>query len=268
MSEPVVDTPCGPLVPRAGEGTGRSRTGNPVARYKNGAIKSIALESQTIVPTPLGPLPAEALTFYENGALKRVFPLNGKISGFWTEENERALTRELDVALPIGRVAKRFICFHFYPDGRVRSVTLWPGERVDVTTPCGRLSARVGIAFYASGAVRSLEPASEQPVRTPIGWMTAYDGSASGITGDENSLAFREDGTLVTLATCSCAVTVTAADGTRKTYTPVLRCDEPVPVRLSFTDGRVVFNERDGYDAATAKFDIRERVLPPSPCSA
>lgn len=31
------------------------------------------------------------LTFYENGELKRVFPLDGKISGFWSEEEEKRL---------------------------------------------------------------------------------------------------------------------------------------------------------------------------------
>ena len=38
---------------------------------------------------------AEQVSFYESGALKRIFPLNGTLSGYWTQEDEAKLATPL-----------------------------------------------------------------------------------------------------------------------------------------------------------------------------
>jgi len=86
-----LQTPLGNLVPQyEAEDMGR-RSVKPICFYKDGSLKSLPLQSQTILDTPAGPMPAELVTFYPSGAIKRIFPLDGKLSGFWSWQNEYKL---------------------------------------------------------------------------------------------------------------------------------------------------------------------------------
>ena len=92
VTEPnMLTTPYGILVPQyEAEDMGR-RSVKPLYFYKDGALKSIALQSQTMLETQVGTIPAELVTFHKNGSIKRIFPLDGKLSGFWSWKNEFAL---------------------------------------------------------------------------------------------------------------------------------------------------------------------------------
>ena len=73
----LLKTPYGEIVPQyEAEDMGR-RTVKPLYFYKDGSLKSVALQTQTLITTPIGPFPAELVTFHKNGNIKRVFPLDG-----------------------------------------------------------------------------------------------------------------------------------------------------------------------------------------------
>ena len=61
----------------------------------------------------------------------------------------------------------------FYPTGEVKSLTLWSGETVKLTTPAGIFPARAGLRLHRSGALASFEPAMPIAIRTPIGFVQA-----------------------------------------------------------------------------------------------
>ena len=87
----VLATAAGDLVPQHTIDDARRMHRPPVVFHPNGHVRSLPLERRTPVATPLGTLPAELVTFHDNGALARVFPLNGKLSGYWTEADEAGL---------------------------------------------------------------------------------------------------------------------------------------------------------------------------------
>ncbi len=241
-----LETPLGRLVPQySGEDLRKPRV-EPVTFHPGGALKSLPLETQVRVSTPLGEMPAELVSFHPSGAVRRVFPLNGKLSGAWTWEDEQRLAEPLTLETPAGRVEARLICAHFHPSGALRSLTLWRGEEAEIDTPLGRIRARLGLSFYEDGALRSLEPAEPLEVPTPIGRLRTYDSEALGVSGDVNSLAFAPEGRLEALASTDCAVIATCGGQTRR-FAPGKRqslCEEDavdtVPLRLRFESGRVL----------------------------
>lgn len=239
-------TPLGPLAPQYTAHALRKRQLPAISFHQNGMIRNLPLEEQTWVSTPQGPMPAEQVTFYDTGALKRVFPLNGTLSGYWTQEDEAALAEPMALDTPIGLVEALIVSAYFSPQGSLRSLTLWPGQTIDVPSPVGAVTARIGVSFFDSGALKSLEPATPSAVPTPVGELLAFDSDAVGICGDENSLRFRENGALLGLKTLAHAFDVKLENGRVCRVTPPLRrnpCDgermEAAPLSLEFGSGRV-----------------------------
>lgn len=213
--------------------------------HPNGHVKSLPLEVSTPVDTPLGKLNAELVTFYEDGSVRRVFPVNGKLSGHWDWNNEGTLNNPVTLQTPAGSFTAKLISVQFFADGALRSVTLWPGEQVTIQSPAGAVKTRVGMAFYQDGTLRSLEPAEPVMVSTPIGGIEAFDSDPEGITGDENSLTFTPSGEVQSLATVTFGLTVSGPEGVRE-FKPawgVNLCDESertvLPLVVSFGNGRV-----------------------------
>jgi hypothetical protein len=240
-AEVALPTSVGPLVPQYSTDDLRKRTVQAVLFYENGQLRSIPLEQPTPVDTPAGRIMAELVTFHPDGSLSRVFPLNGKLSGYWTQEDEGRLAQPVTFASPLGPLSLKIIGLSFYPEGALHSITLWPGETLEVPTPAGTLAARVGVSFRPDGCLRCLEPAKPQSVPTPVGSVMAYDLDAVGISGDANSLAFAEDGTVARVATSLTSLRVGHPDGTTELYSPGTReslCGdadvEPVPLLLEF----------------------------------
>ncbi len=246
----TLDTPYGELVPQYETSDMGRRVRKAVSFYKNGAIKSLPLQQQTEIRTPAGTIAAELVTFHENGAIKRVFPLDGKLSGFWSWKNELALATETVLRTPGGIVRAKILGVRFYECGAMKSVTLWPGESASVRTPCGELEFRTGISFYENGAVRSLEPLKKTAVPTPLGMMTAFDNEPLGVHGDRNSLEFDRHGLVTGLKTVDDEVTAVFPGGGLQAFRPGEKnnvCGDErkvsVPLAIRFAEGSVSFND-------------------------
>ena len=268
-----LSTPLGPLVPQFTANTLRRRQLPAMTFHPNGMLRNVPLEEQTAVPTPAGPVPAEQVTFYPCGALRRVFPLNGTLNGYWTQQDETSLAAPLALDTPVGPVEALFISLNFNPQGGLRSLTLWPGSTLDVPSPLGSIAARIGVSFFDSGALSSLEPACPVPVPTPLGSLLAYDPDAIGICGDSNSLRFRENGSLLALKTTAHAFDVTLENGRVRRLNPTLRrnpCDgerlEAAPLTLEFGGGRVSIRTSDRAKVSAASRDVTAAPFhPPLP---
>ncbi len=244
----LLTTPYGTFTPQYEGCEERRRMIPEVSFYPNGTLRALPLQEQALVTTPLGSLPAEMITLYDNGAVKRVFPMNGKLSGFWTQEDEEKLAEELSIHTPFGPVSAKFISICFDSNGSLRSLTLWPGQILTVPTPLGVLPTRVGVSLYASGQVASMEPARPLRVPTRIGVLHAYDPDAHGVHGDHNSLSFDLQGEVLGLTTVTDQVAITGPDGLNSIMKPAVResmCSEdvlePVPMQIHFEGRKVVF---------------------------
>jgi hypothetical protein len=194
--EVSVRTPSGRLTPVWDYEDARKKYAASVVFYESGALRSVRLQEPCAVPSPLGKaVPAERISYFESGAVKRLFPLDGKISGFWTQRDEMKLARDVTVTFPWGGLTLPASCLSFFETGEIRSVTLWPGNSVTLPLPTGESVKGVsGFSLYRDGSLESVEPLSPARVRTPIGVMPAYDPEALRVCADNNSLKFDRAG--------------------------------------------------------------------------
>lgn len=267
----VLDTAAGELIPQFTTDDLRRKTVQAVHFYENGNVRSLPLESATPVFTPAGIISAEMLTFYESGRVKRVFPLNGKLSGYWSQEDEESLAEPVTIDTPAGAVSAKLISLCFYESGALRSITLWPGSVVRITAPCGVVETRVGVSFSEDGRLLSLEPASPTQVETRAGTFTAYDPDAVGIHGDSNSLKFNAEGEVIALTTTLSRITATDHTGREFVFSPEYReslCgdgdEEMVPMKVDLSDNGLTtcigsdsertFLDFSEYEICTAPF--------------
>ncbi len=274
----ILTTPFGDLIPQfETEDMGR-RAKKPVYFFKNGALKSLPLQQQTRVRTPVGEIPAELVTFYESGAIKRIFPLDGKLSGFWSWKNELALAGESTLSTPAGKVTAKILALRFHESGALKSITLWPGQKAQLETPYGKKEFRTGAAFYENGSLRSFEPLKKTEIPTPIGVMTAFDNEPNGIHGDLNSLQLDHNGLVSALCTIDNEVVVYFPGGNRQTFTPGTKnnvCGDErkisVPMKIRFEKGAVFFNESAPFRFDRYSFEVRKHtqktVMPAYACA-
>ena len=272
-----VKTRCGVLVPRYGEMNVRRKNNSSISFFENGVAKRIVLEQQTPVDTPLGIKPAELVTFYKSGALKRFFPLNGQISGYWSEQDEEGFLETLSLSLPFGELRAKIVGCCFYESGAIKSLTLWPTQTIKVETNFGSVAVRHGLSFYENGAIKSLEPAHETAVPTPIQTLHAYDTMAIGVHADSNSLVFDEKGNVTALTVPGTVFKIIRDDGYTETIAPVLVTDPldnesmiELPVRVSFSAGSVLFevNSRQSeFDLHRTRFVIQSQKQMKSKCT-
>lgn len=190
------------LYPYYGENE-RRKLSPSIKFYDDGSVKSIYLEKQTMIDSPWGSLPAELITFYQNGSLCRLFPLNGKISGYWTETSEIKLLAKMPFTFFGGEFTARPMCFHFYESGSLKSLTLQSSERVSLNTPVGKLKIKCGFSLYEDGSICSTEPAAAQYVSTPIGMVHAFSPDSVDVSADSGSLTFTKEGAVSSLETIS-----------------------------------------------------------------
>ncbi|MCX7921890.1 MAG: hypothetical protein N3B21_07765 [Clostridia bacterium] len=260
-----LETMYGTLIPQYDNSEARRKYVKSLSFYGGGQLQSISLEKQIDIKTPAGTFPAELITFYQSGSIKRLFPLNGKITGYWTEKDEYNLAKGLAVSFPFGSLTKKIIGIQFYKSGEIKSLTLWPDERVEIPSPAGMINTRIGLSFYPGGSIKSLEPESPVVVNTEIGEIYAYDSSAVGINGDINSLCFYEKGNIESLVTSTDIITV-QCNGKTITYGPSFRPslldynkNEIVPLRLYFKDGFIMFEDagNKAYDISECNFTIK-----------
>jgi antitoxin component YwqK of YwqJK toxin-antitoxin module len=248
-----LETAFGVLIPQYSDEEPRRKYTKSLSFYPNGDLKSISLHKQTSIATPAGTLPAELVTFYEHEKICRIFPLNGKLTGFWSEANEYELAEELQFKLPFAEFKQKIIGIHFFETGAIRSMTFWPKDSVTIDSPIGSVPIRIGFSLYPDGSLQSLEPQRPLSVDTPIGKITAYDLNANGMSGDSNSLCFTPAGDIQSLMTSSDRIVMTDRQGTQISFSPGLAsniCDdqkmEPVPLYIEFTATGIKFGQKDG----------------------
>ena len=255
-----IKTPVGSITPQyAVEDHGR-RMLKPVTFYDNGKLRKAPLQEAADIETQYGIISAELVMFYDDGSLKKLFPLNGKLSGYWGEKDEFALAKDLELALPCGTIKAKPINLAFYRNGNIKSITLWPQETVEVQTPLGTMRVHVGISFYEDGSVKSVEPVEPFTVKTKIGTISAYDNDPEGIMGDINSLQFNNQGEVTALSTTENALILKNAAGGQIKYSPTEKeslCSEnasvTIPLHIEFTSETIRFNH-----SASEEYNLSE----------
>ncbi|URZ18403.1 hypothetical protein [Clostridium felsineum] len=258
-------TEIGSFVPRFEEDGIRTKSTSTVAFYRSGKLKSVALNSREMVVTPIGNIKSELITFYENGNIKKVFPVNGKITAFWTEQNEYELAEIIELKLKIGQIKTKVVALSFYESKKLKSITFWRKDRVKLKTPIGIVEVRMGLALYKNGEIKSLEPLSKIRVKTPIGTILAYDINAIGISGDKNSLCFYGNGEIKSLITSTDKIEIYNNVGEYiRSIKPKLKSSlfredklEVVPYKVEFLGDRVKFgNTGEVFNINNYKFRI------------
>lgn len=208
-------THAGELIPAYGEITARRRQKPSVTFHTNGMIKSVALEACQEIQTPIGELPCERVTFYETGEIRRVFPMDGQISGFWSESDEKALGIPLSFKFDFTEFTAYISAVSFYRDGSIRSITLFGDEKIQLKTRFGAHTVRHGFSLYEEGGLRTFEPAVPTVFKTPIGSIAAYDPNANGINADSGSVMLDKLGELEGLCTVSQKIAVVSGGETQ-----------------------------------------------------
>lgn len=262
----VVETPVGMLIPRYSRPGIRTKELKSLSFFEDGSIHSVCLEEQTDIMTPLGMFPAELVTFYEDGSLCSVFPLNGQIGFGWSEEEEGALAKSYDYSLPFGKITVKLNGMRFYPSGRLKNLLFWPGETVRLSTPVGSFPARAGVRLYEDGMLESFEPAEPILIVTPIGPVMAYDVNAVMVDADCNSVRLDREGKLVQIRTSGDIIVRNGSTG-RKSISSRTRMglmdDTLVKLPLTLTFGQGLVTIDDGLAADIyGTDDHRFLVLP------
>lgn len=244
-----IHTTVGILKPRSEADFPRHPDVEAVEFHDSGHPDRVAIESAT-VPTPLGEVPAELLLFHRDGAIRRVFPLDGHLDGYWEEAQEADLAPSLTIPSPLGDLTARFIAIAFFPSGKLRSLTLWPRERLVIRTPAGAIWIRVGISFHEDGTLESVEPHETLKIETPLGPLSAFDPSPLGVNGDRNSLAWTPAGALHRVVTAVESFVCKSDDGCDERWSPhveAMDCDGGCGVsealKLTFLGDRVTIEQ-------------------------
>ncbi len=133
VNEPnILHFPAGSWVPmHQVEDHGRRRE-TPILFHSNGGIKSLPLQGATKISTSVGMISAELVTFYETGEIRRIFPTAGKLSGYWTEEQEYEYAPSCLLSWNGETLSAKVINLHFYRSGALQSITFWPKERISI----------------------------------------------------------------------------------------------------------------------------------------
>lgn len=267
-----VTLPCGTFTPQYLDDGNRKKLFKSMTFYADGTLSSMILQQTERVRTTLGDLPAEMVTFYESGAIKRIFPTFGTISAYWTESDEYALSPVLDFDLPACAFLGKIINIAFFETGEPKSLTLWPGDSALVETPVGAMRTRIGFCLYREGTVRSVEPPAPAEIDTPIGRIPAFDPDAIALDGETNSLVFTRDGAIESLLTCTARIVATDPYDKRTTHAPAFQSSlyfdnrqAVVPMKIRFSDGGVSFGSRKG--PAAAVYDMEKSAFQIEPVS-
>lgn len=168
-----------------------------VTYYKSGRIKSVYLNSQTVISTDYGDIPCELITFYESGSIKRIFPRYGAISAYWSQKDEASLTPWMHLEQKDASFVIRPQVIHFYESGRLFSFTLFDHEKISVDTKYGSINTNIGVSFYETGEIRSLEPVFGTLIDLGDRVISPFNFLADHMHADHNSLVFDREGKII-----------------------------------------------------------------------
>ena len=251
------------LIPLYDYSNGRKKYIPGLTFYKSGSIKTISLNKSEVVETKEGTFQVEKLSFYEEGGIKRLFLLDGKLSAYWTEDDEYNLAKYYDFKFDFGEFKAKIISIQLYLSQKIKSITLWPKEIINIETDVGKIQVRIGLGLYESGRLRSCEPYKPTKVSTPIGIIQAYDANAIGIHGETNSLNFYEDGTIKSLKTTTNFIEVYNIDGKKAVHEPKETLNhfnndilDTIPLYLEFEKDIVRIDNKYEYSLQDNNFKI------------
>jgi antitoxin component YwqK of YwqJK toxin-antitoxin module len=252
----AIELGCGTLIPQFWDDGKRKKLVKSVTFYESGNLESVILQDSTPVQTKLGCIPGEMITFYENGAIKRIFPSFGTISAFWTEVDEKNFSPEISLELPFGDFKGKAINLMFYETGDLKSMTLWPRDSMLIQTPAGKINTRIGFCLYPDGKIKSVEPLKPTPVSTPIGCVPAYDPDAIGIDGDNNSLVFTENGNVESLLVSTAILIVMEENEKTGVFAPSSKRSDYFddafalePLKIGFAGKNICIGKKKDNDA-------------------
>lgn len=192
-----ISTKYGNLLPCSGASDYRKKHRCAVCLYDSGALRSVYLEEPQVLSFPSGDFQAELITFYEDGNAKRIFPLYGQISAYWSIEEEAEYAPEYDFEIAGGTYRIKPECIFFYPSGKIRSITLWPSDELCIKTPAGLIKTKLGIELYENGSIRSIEPVYGTVISTPSGDIRPFRYRPVMMHAENATLRFTEDGKLI-----------------------------------------------------------------------
>jgi uncharacterized protein YaiE (UPF0345 family) len=232
--------------------------------YRNGNIRSILLNESTSITTKVGVFEVEKITFYEDGPINRLFMLDGKLSGYWSEDDEYNLAKPCKFDFEFASFEAKVMTLHFYKTGEVKSITLWPKERVKLNVGDYNIIGKVGFSLYESGKLKSCEPFRPTTIKTPIGDIEAYDVNALGVHGDQNSLNFYEDGKIKSLITSRNTITISTLDGEKIFHSPKKvriysnsEVMDTISLTIEFSEDKVIIDHEYEYSLVDNKFEIK-----------
>ena len=192
-----ISTKYGNLLPCSGASDYRKKHRCAVCLYDSGALRSVYLEEPQVLSFTSGDFQAELITFYEDGNAKRIFPLYGQISAYWSIEEEAEYAPEYDFEIAGGTYRIKPECIYFYPSGKIRSITLWPSDELCIKTPAGLIKTKLGIELYENGSIRSIEPVYGTVISTPSGEIRPFRYRPVMMHAENATLRFTEDGKLI-----------------------------------------------------------------------
>ena len=192
-----VNTRYGCLMPYSGASDYRKKFRFAVDHYYDGAVKSVYLEEPQVLSFPAGDFQTELITFYEDGNAKRIFPLYGQISAYWSIEEEVETAPYYDFEISGVMLHVRPQCIFFYPSGKIRAVTIWPCDEISVMTPTGPVRTKLGFELYESGALRSIEPVYGTVLSTPQGDIRPFRFRPVMMHAENATLKFTEQGEIL-----------------------------------------------------------------------
>ena len=193
----TVNTKYGELRPYSGASDYRKKYRFAVDYYNDGSLRSVYLDEPEILEFPAGRFQTELITFYEDGNVKRIFPLYGQISAYWSIEEEAENAPYYDFNVSGDNLRIRPQCIYFYPSGKIRAVTLWPGDEIVVTTTAGKVKTRLGFELYESGSLRSIEPVYGTVIKTSKGDIQPYKYRPVMMHAENATLKFEENGNVI-----------------------------------------------------------------------
>ena len=179
----------------------RKKYRTPVEYYPDGTVRSIYLQEPEEVTLPEGVFQVELMTFYEDGNIKRLFPLYGQLSSYWGVEDEVKNAPEYVFTINGEEKKLRPQCIFFYPSGKIRSITLWPEDSVTVKTSIGPVTSKLGVELYEDGNVRSIEPVFGTSFTVEYGEAKPFMVRKHMLHAEDASIRFDENGNIISFAT-------------------------------------------------------------------
>ena len=197
----LIQTKYGALKPNQGSFDVRKKYREAVTYYEDGTVASVYLDELTPIDSPIGRIKAELLTFYPNGNIKRLFPLYGQISGYWTEDDEYGLAEQVKITALGKDFYTKPLCIAFYPSGALKSLTVWRQETIQVPTKYGEVSSNFGFELTEDGRLKSVEPVFGTRVTSEYGTLYPYDCENYRLHAENNSLVFDKGERLLSMKT-------------------------------------------------------------------